>query len=90
VADTIALAKAMLRRNLFAWGPSGTPTAFAFHAEPSAIVTLTSPLAATNAPGFLLSSSAGSAKIYATPGMRGGLPDPVSYTHLTLPTICSV
>jgi hypothetical protein len=28
VEDTIALAKAMLRRNLFAWGPSGTPTAF--------------------------------------------------------------
>ena len=28
VEDTIALAKAMLRRNLFAWGPSETPTAF--------------------------------------------------------------
>jgi serine/threonine-protein kinase len=49
--------------------------AFAFHAEPSAMPTLAGPLGASRAPGFVVASLAGSAKVYATPGMRGGVAD---------------
>jgi serine/threonine-protein kinase len=46
---------------------------FTFHVEPKQMITLTAPITSKGTPGVVVSSLGSDAKVYGTPGLKGGL-----------------